>query len=502
VGALVLVDLFLFIAAVILAGRAQGWFEGSVHVHAVFMDAEGRSSAEQGSFDLQEGDEVKIRSAKAGRVTSIEPLDDGGMRAVLEIKDRFHRYIRVDSVARVKRMFGLAGDTHVEISEGQQAQIQDGGSIPCYKDEEIMEIAKKALEKLEAAVVPMVQETSGVMSNANRIAVDLSTGDGLLGTMITDPEMTMDVREAIDHLNELLAVTSETVAETRRLIRGAQKHWLLRKYIPEEDAPEYISPLYGVYAKNDPALYRNCEVELDRARKSADAREISRTAYNMAICLYAQRQYADAELVLTEAELSGSRDSVAVAHHEALKALLHQRDKSAASTYASVGILDHPPRGMEFEEHSEFIATAYLLLVRAGHIEKAAEVEARYGKKIEKRGSAPARAAFYRGQARLLAKDPFAAATLCEREAVALSDASLIYGMAKALERGGAYSAHAEAYEVSALRYLAAAKSLHAQGFMSEGDTAFEKAVVSSQQLADQRLTSHIQAIQRLSKKE
>ncbi len=498
VGAMVLIALSLFILGVILAGKAQGWFEGRVEIHAVFMDADGKSSAEQGSFDLQEGDEVKIRSAKAGRVKSIEPLDDGGLMAVLEIKERFHRYVSVDSVARVKKMFGLAGDTHIEITEGQGEQIADGGVIACYKDKELMEIAKKAVEQLQAAVVPMVDEASGVMSNANKIAGDLSGGEGLLGTMITDPTLTADVREAINHLNEILAEAGATVHETRRLIKGAQKHWLIRKYIPEKEASEFISPLYGFYAKTEPDLYRKCEAELTEARKTADAGEIARTAYNLAACMYGNGEAKDAAVILREADLSGRRDPVSVAHNEALRALIHQEDKSWAASYASIGVLERPPKGMPFDGHSEFIAAAYLLLANTGDETKAKEVEDTYWRKVEKKGTSAAKAAFYRGMARLAVETPRRAGELSDREASELSTAGLLYGMANALERGAAYFARADEFEKSSLRYLAAAKSLHAQGFINEGAAAMKKALDAAQRVDDKALASHIEGLQAL----
>jgi len=303
VGALVLLALALFLAGVLLAGKAQGWFEGSIEINAVFMDAEGKSSAEQGSFDLQEGDEVKIRSARAGRVKLIEPLDDGGLKAVLEIKSRFHRYVRTDSVARVKKMFGLAGDAYLEISEGQSSEIADGGSIPCYKDEELMEIAKKALAKLELAVVPMLEQTSGVMSNANNIAGSISGGDGLIGAMINDPELSEDVRESIKRLNILLLETRKTVSETRRLIAGAQRHWFLRKYIPDEEAREFISPLFAVYGRSDEDLLARSKVELQEARLRADGYDTARAAYNMAMCSFRSGAIEEARAYMDEALL-------------------------------------------------------------------------------------------------------------------------------------------------------------------------------------------------------
>jgi len=86
-GSFVLLALFLVLAGIVFAAHYQGWFEGTFTLKTKF-------TTEEGSYGLQEGSEVRVRNAVAGKVGKIRPTADGGMELTFEIQKRFRRFVR------------------------------------------------------------------------------------------------------------------------------------------------------------------------------------------------------------------------------------------------------------------------------------------------------------------------------------------------------------------------------------------------------------------------
>ena len=157
-GILVIVAVLLFVIGVILAGRAQGWFEGQFSMVATFK-------TEQGTFGLLEGDEAWVMNTVAGRVNSIRPTQAGYMQARFELKKRFQPLVRTDSVAIVKKKFGIAGDSYVEIQEGKGEPVRDGAAIECRRDEDVLETARKVLGDVQAQIAPVLDGLKQIVTN-------------------------------------------------------------------------------------------------------------------------------------------------------------------------------------------------------------------------------------------------------------------------------------------------------------------------------------------------
>src|SRR4051812_7011229 len=109
-AAFVFVILMLVGLTVVLVGRAQRWFQ-PVRPLTILLP-------EEGSLGLREGADVLILGTNVGSVNAIRVNEQGGMEADVSIRRDFSRYVRADSVAVVRRTFGVAGDAYVEISRG------------------------------------------------------------------------------------------------------------------------------------------------------------------------------------------------------------------------------------------------------------------------------------------------------------------------------------------------------------------------------------------------
>lgn len=281
VGSFVLLVLAALIVGIILAGRAQDWFEP---VHTVQIQF-----PEEGSLGLQKGAEVQILGATVGSLEKITVKEDGRMAGRLLIKGDFVRYIRVDSRVVVKKKYGIAGDAYVEITQGRGGEWPLDTPMPATKDTEITELAQDMLKRLQETTVPAIEEytalaadlrsTNGplmkLLANLEKITAGLEKGEGSAGQILRDPSLANEAQKILSQVNESLAEvqkilsdvkattaqlppvatrvgketedmpgmvlqTQETLREAERLIEGIQKHWIIRKYVPEAPAIEMI----------------------------------------------------------------------------------------------------------------------------------------------------------------------------------------------------------------------------------------------------------------------
>ncbi len=234
-GVFVVVAVVLLVAGIFVAGRAQGWFEGKVEIVSRFKTGDG-------GFGLREGDEVWVMNTAAGRVRSITPSGDEEMEATMQIRRRFQPYVRLDSVARVKRKFGVAGDAYVEISVGGGKPIVDGATLQSARDEDLMEVARKALVQVEDEVLPMLDDIKAILANVNTMTGALAGGGGLAGAALSDTGMTRRVQSILEGVDGLVGESEATLRESRKLVEGVQRHWLLRRYIDAGDRLRAVLP--------------------------------------------------------------------------------------------------------------------------------------------------------------------------------------------------------------------------------------------------------------------
>jgi phospholipid/cholesterol/gamma-HCH transport system substrate-binding protein len=191
-GGFVLLGVVLLILGIYFAGHAQGWFEKHLILRAKFNTTDG-------TYGLQEGAEVRILGTLAGRVGKIVPSDDGGMETEFIIQGRFSRFVRADSVAKVKKTFQIAGDAYVEILLGTPKQpfLESGRYIKCEQDVELIETARMLLDDFRAAVVPMLDEFKQILSHVNGVTRQLEQKEGTAGRLIGDPELAKEVEAII-----------------------------------------------------------------------------------------------------------------------------------------------------------------------------------------------------------------------------------------------------------------------------------------------------------------
>ncbi|MCX6991902.1 MAG: MlaD family protein [Kiritimatiellaeota bacterium] len=224
-GAFVLLAIAVLIAGIFLAGRAQGLFEPKFRLHTVFQ-------AEEGTYGLKKGSEVRIRDTVAGNVIRINPTMEGTIEATFELKASFHGFVRTNSVAVVKKTLIVAGDSFVDISIGnrQFPLMPDGSLIACTLDKDITKQALLVLEELRARLLPTLEKVNAVLDELPALTVQTRN--------------TLHESEVLLHENVpgLLIQAQDTLRSSQVLIEGLQQHWPFRKSIENPEPGPLISP--------------------------------------------------------------------------------------------------------------------------------------------------------------------------------------------------------------------------------------------------------------------
>lgn len=239
VGAFVLLVVAAVVIAIFLAGREQGWFLPDYDLTTVLP--------EDGSEGLQEGAEVSILGTRVGTVYRIAPREDGNMVATLRIRgDYFDQYVRKDSSALLKKKIaGLGGDTIVEIKRGKGAKIPyEGATIETTKDTELMDKILGQVDEVKAEVLETLRKAQGalqefaaigqelrspeghmqhILGNLNRIAQELTDGEGAAGAILRDPQMAVEVRGIVQNIRAILDEVQKSAAHIPAIMSGVDQ---------------------------------------------------------------------------------------------------------------------------------------------------------------------------------------------------------------------------------------------------------------------------------------
>jgi phospholipid/cholesterol/gamma-HCH transport system substrate-binding protein len=211
VGALVLLALGVFLAFAFQRSVIQEWFAGGAQL-TVLMPEEG------GVAGLSPGSEAEVLGIRAGTVRRVVVAPEGRIRAELRIEDQVRNFIRSDSVATVRRRFGVAGPAYLDIARGEGAPLdwENYAVIEARVEQAATETAGALLEDLRRRVFPILDDLQRGTRAFAEAAERLPKGEGTVGRLLTDATLANEAEEAARRANALL----DTLGDTAREVQG------------------------------------------------------------------------------------------------------------------------------------------------------------------------------------------------------------------------------------------------------------------------------------------
>jgi phospholipid/cholesterol/gamma-HCH transport system substrate-binding protein len=179
VGALVLVTVLIFVMALVQAGRIREWFDPGATIK-VILPAEGL-------FGLTAGATVEILGTKAGEVRRIVLDPAQHMHAEVYIRKAMMAFVRRDSQAIIRKQFGVAGASYLEITRGSEAPLDwKYAVITATAERAPTDTMSELIAELRSKVVPLLDEAQVAIQTLTALAVGLQDPHGGLQRLLAD----------------------------------------------------------------------------------------------------------------------------------------------------------------------------------------------------------------------------------------------------------------------------------------------------------------------------
>ena len=231
-GAVVLLAVVLFLVAVLQAGVLRNWLNPGATLRILLPP--------EGSFGLSAGAEVQVLGTRAGEVRGIV-IDHQQMHAEARIDDAMKVFVRRDSKALIKKQFGVAGASYLEITRGEGPALDwSYAVIPVQVEKAPTESINQLIEQARALVLPVIEDAHKTIQLVNAIAEGLQDpkgnlqqtlsgvaeiagrlqrGEGAVGRLLADDKLVRELETTVEGANRSLARMQTILDEVEKSAR-------------------------------------------------------------------------------------------------------------------------------------------------------------------------------------------------------------------------------------------------------------------------------------------
>ena len=217
VGVFVLLSVVIFIAALLQSGRLKDWYDPGEMLKVMLP--------KEGLFGLSGGAEVEILGTKAGKVSQIVVEPDQQIHAVVNLKRKMKGFVHRDSQAIIRKEFGVAGASFLEITRGTGAPLDwEYAVISAVAERAPTESMGELLADVRTKVMPILDDAQRLLVNLNTITGRISAGEGAIGRLLVDDRMAREMETLLAQVNvdvrqlgPILAALQKTVTNVSAL---------------------------------------------------------------------------------------------------------------------------------------------------------------------------------------------------------------------------------------------------------------------------------------------
>jgi phospholipid/cholesterol/gamma-HCH transport system substrate-binding protein len=218
-GLVVLLALVLFAAAVIQAGVLHDWFRPSVVLRVILP--------QEGVGGLARGAAVDILGTRAGEVTRIVIDPTQQMHAEVRLEENMQVYVRRDSQAVIRKRFGVAGDSYLDVSQGTGEPLDwTYAVVTATLDRPPTENLGAMVDEIRQKVLPIIDETHRSVQLLASIMGRLERGEGAVGRALTDDRLVRDLeatvesaKGSVEAIPGLLSRVEKSLADVQKISR-------------------------------------------------------------------------------------------------------------------------------------------------------------------------------------------------------------------------------------------------------------------------------------------
>jgi phospholipid/cholesterol/gamma-HCH transport system substrate-binding protein len=216
VGIFVILTMIIFATAFLFSGQVREWFDPGQRIKVILPST--------GLFGLSEGAEVEILGTKAGKVYEIVINPDQQMHADVQIQNDMKPFVRRDSKAVIRKRFGVAGDSYLEISRGFGEPLDwEYAVIKASADRAPTDTIGDILDEVRTKIFPVIDDTQKantmllalmqdlqtpegnmqtLLGNLNVVSGKMARGEGSVGRLLSEEKMMDDFLALVNRLNQ------------------------------------------------------------------------------------------------------------------------------------------------------------------------------------------------------------------------------------------------------------------------------------------------------------
>jgi phospholipid/cholesterol/gamma-HCH transport system substrate-binding protein len=199
-GIFVIGGIVLFLASLFYLGRENNFFSKTFTVMAVFKNVEG----------LNAGDNVWLSGVKIGTVKDVKIVTEGQVVVTMALKEKQNQFIKKDATATVGSD-GLVGNKIVVIRPGMaNATIVDQDTIKSLSPTDTQELFNVAKD--------VGTNTEQITRDLKLITQKIVKGEGILGDIVNDGEISQDIRATVSLLKASASNTQNVSRQAADLL--------------------------------------------------------------------------------------------------------------------------------------------------------------------------------------------------------------------------------------------------------------------------------------------
>jgi phospholipid/cholesterol/gamma-HCH transport system substrate-binding protein len=218
VGALILVTVAIFVAAILQAGVLKGLLEERLDLRVILP--------ESGLAGLNVGAAVEVLGTDAGEVEDLVIDPEQRFHAEIALDPAMEPFVRRDSKVFIRKQFGIAGASYLEITRGQGEPLDwDFAVLAAETGEAPTENVGAILDDVRAKVFPLVEDVHVAVQAArsllqtlqspegnlqrslaslNAVATRIAQGEGAVGRLVRDDTIVTELESSLGLINRQL----------------------------------------------------------------------------------------------------------------------------------------------------------------------------------------------------------------------------------------------------------------------------------------------------------
>lgn len=205
-GLFIIVGLAIFVIAIFIIGKQQNLFNPVFKLTTTFFNVSG----------LQVGNNIRFSGINVGIVDNINIINDSTVQVDMLIKKDVKKFIKDDCTVAIGSE-GLIGDRLLVITQGSSdaREVKEGQYLLSAEPVEM------------DAIMTSLQVTAGnaeiISFQLAEIMININSGNGTLGRLISDSAIAQDLSETMDNLRKSSIGLDENM-------NAAKENFLLRGY--------------------------------------------------------------------------------------------------------------------------------------------------------------------------------------------------------------------------------------------------------------------------------